>query len=202
MLSEGEKRVYRALYLNKEGLHVREICRLAKLSLPAVSKHIINGESKKIIFCREIGRMKLCRLNFKNEKIVSILHEVELDRFRKLPFAAQESLNSFVDDLREKPLIAIIFGSYSTGKQTKKSDLDVLLVFQRADSSLAKNTESSARKISSRTGINIQPVSLSYEEFEKSILSKENEFMKDIRGRSLVMSGLDAYLKIIGRFFE
>ncbi len=202
MLSEGEKSVYKALYINKEGLHVREICRLAKLSLPAVSKHIIKGEKEGIIFCKEIGRLKLCRLNFKSEKIVSILHEVELDRFRKLPHAAQESFNSFIDDLKEKPLIAIIFGSFASGKQTKKSDLDVLLVFQRADSRLMKNTEASARKISGRTGINIQPVSLSYEEFEKNILNKENEFMKDIKKNSFALRGLDIYLKIIGRFFE
>ena len=202
MLSEGEKKIYRALYKSKEGLHVREICRLAKLSLPAVSKHIIRGEKAGTIFCKEIGRLKLCRLNFKSEKIVSILHEVELDRFRKLPRDAQESLNSFIDDLKEKPLIAIIFGSYASGKQTKKSDLDVLLVFQRADSRLIKNTEASARKISGRTGVDIQPVSLSYEEFEKNILNRENEFMKDIRGNSLVVRGLDVYLKFIGRFFE
>src|SRR3989344_9338543 len=129
MISEGEKRVYRTLYEKKEGLHVREICRLAKLSLPAVSKHIIKGEKVGIILCKEIGRLKLCRLNFKNEKIFSILHEIELDRFRKLPHGAQESFNSFVDDLKEKPLIAVIFGSFASGKQTKKSDLDVLLVF-------------------------------------------------------------------------
>ncbi len=201
MLSEGEKGVYRALYTNKEGLHVREICRLAKLSLPAASKHIIKGEKCGIIFCKEIGRLKLCRLNFKNEKIVSILHEVELGRFRKLPHAAQESLNSFIDDLKEKPLIAIIFGSFASGKQTKKSDLDILLVFQRADRRLMKDTETSARKISGRTGLSIQPVSLNYEEFEKNILNKENEFMKDVRKNSLVLRGLDVYLKIIGRFF-
>lgn len=37
MLSKGEKSVYTALYLNKTGMHVREICRYAKLTIPAVT---------------------------------------------------------------------------------------------------------------------------------------------------------------------
>ena len=49
MLAKGELRVYKALYLNKEGLHIRDISRKAELTLPAVSKHIAKGEENRLI---------------------------------------------------------------------------------------------------------------------------------------------------------
>lgn len=201
MISEGEKRIYLTLYMKKEGLHIREICRLTKLTLPTVTKHINRGESEGTIASERKGQLKICRLNFKTPKLVSILQDIELTRFEELPYNVQDSFNSFVDDLGEKPLMTLIFGSFAKNIYSKKSDLDVLLVFQRIDHKLIKSIELSAAKIKGRTMVNIQPVSLGYNEFEKKILDTENEFMKDIRRNVLVLHGLDVYLKLIGRFY-
>ncbi|MFH1899036.1 MAG: nucleotidyltransferase domain-containing protein [Patescibacteria group bacterium] len=201
MLSEGEKGVYLALYTKKEGSHIREICRLAKLSLPAVTKHINKGESTGTISCERKGRLKICKLNFSNPKLISILQAIELTRFQRLPYNIQDSFRSFVSDLKERPLIALIFGSFAKNTYTKKSDLDVLLVFQRIDNKLTSSVEDSSIKIKDRTMVNIQPVSLDYNDFEKQILNSENEFMKGIRNNVMVLHGLDIYLKLIGRFY-
>ena len=201
MLSEGEKRVLLTLYLNKEGLHIREICRRAKLSLPSVAKHIIKGEDSGAIISEKKGSLKICRLNFKNQNIQPLLQNIESERFQKLPHKIQDSFNSFVDDIKEKPLASIIFGSYTKGNYTKKSDLDILLVFQRIDNKLVKEIEASARKIKGRTGVNVQPVSLAYGEFEKEFLSRENEFMKDLRKSALVLRGADIFAKLLGRLY-
>lgn len=202
MLSEGEKNVYRALYLNKTGMHIREICRFAGLTLPAVSKHIKRGEKNKTIICKKRGQLKICKLNFKSQKLVPLLQNIELMRFQKLSHNVQNSFNSFIADLKEKPLIALIFGSYAKNSYSKKSDLDTLLVFQRVDDKLTKSVEISANKIKGRTMVNIQPISLDYNEFEKKILNEENEFMKDIRKNALILHGLDIYLKLLGRFYR
>ncbi len=201
MISEGERKIYLTLYMKKEGLHVREICRHAKLTLPAVTKHINKGEKAGTIVSERKGQLKICRLNFKSPRLVSILQGIELTRFQELPYKIQDSFNSFVSDLREKPLIGLIFGSFAKNIYNKKSDLDVLLVFQRIDHKLLKSIELSAAKIKGRTMVNIQPVSLGYNEFEKEILNSENEFMKDIRKNVMVLHGVDIYLKLIGRFY-
>ena len=167
MISNGEREVYLTLYTNKEGLHMREICRISKLTMPAVAKHIKNGESGKTISCEKRGVLKVCKLNFKSPTLVPIIQEAELSRFHKLPHEIQDSFNSFASDLKEKSLISAIFGSYARGNHHKGSDLDILLVFQRIDNKLAKDIENSASKIGGRTGASIQPVSISYEEFEK-----------------------------------
>jgi len=201
MLSEGEKKVYQAIYLNKDGMHIRDISRVAKLSLPAVIRHINRGEAEGMIDCESKGRLKLCRLNFKNPKLIPVLQSVELSRFQKLPHSLQESFNSFISDLAEKPLISLIFGSYAKGGYGKKSDFDILLVFQRIDNKLMRAVELSASKVRGRTMVNVQPVSLGYDEFEREFMNHENEFMKDIRKNAMVIHGLDTYLKLMGRFY-
>jgi len=201
MLSEGEKKVYLALYLNKEGLHVREICRISGLTLPAVSKHLENGEKEGRLTIQTKGNMKICRLNFGSPGIAPLIQTIELDRLKKLPHAARESFTSFISDLNEKPLMSIVFGSFAKGSSSKASDLDILLVFQRLDSRLMKSVEDSARKIKGRTGVSIQPVCLAYPEFEKEILGRENEFMKDIRKNGMALKGHDLYLNLLGRFY-
>ncbi len=202
MLSEGEKRIYSVLFEKKSGIHIREICRLANLSLPSVIKHIVKGEKEKIILCEQVGNQKICKLNFKNVKLVSMIQKTESEKFEALPYAIQNAINSFMNELIEKPLILLIFGSFAKNSYTKNSDLDVLLVFQRLDKKLIKNIEEFAVRIKGRTMVNIQPVSLSYGDFEKEILSRDNEFMKDIRKDSLILCGLDLYIKFIGVVYD
>lgn len=201
MLSEGEKSVYHTLYMNKEGIHLREICRISKLTLPAVAKHISNGEAEGTITSEKKAQLKICRLNFKNPRLVPVMQSVELERFHKLPYSIRDSFNSFMSGLREKPLISLIFGSFAKGGYGKESDLDVLLVFQRIDDKLIKDIELSASRIKGRTMVNIQPVSLGYDEFERGLFKGENEFMTDIRKYALVLHGLGMYLKLLGRFY-
>ncbi len=199
MISKGELNIYKALYLNKDGMYIREISRSTKLTLPAIVKHVNNGERIGTIYCKIKGRMKICRVNFSNRKLLPILQEVELTRFSKIPETVQDSCYSFIGDLTEKPLTALIFGSYATGKYTKNSDFDVLLVLQRIVNKLAKSIEFSAAKIKGRTGVNIQPVILDYMEFQKELLDIENQFMKDIKKYALIIYGLDTYIDIIRR---
>ena len=197
MLAKGELRGYMALYLNREGLHIRDISRKAELTLPAVSKHITKGEENRLITCETKGRMKICRLNFANKKIVSVLQEVESERLHKLPSIARSAINEFLDELQEKPLIALVFGSYSAGKQTQFSDVDILLVYQRVDQELTEKIEHTASKIHGRTNMNVQPVSISYDEFRKEMLDLGNEIMKDVKKTGLVVYGLEHYRPIL-----
>ena len=201
MLSRGELRVYKTLYLNKKGLHVRDASKHANLTLPAVVKHINRGKDRGTILCETKGRMKICSLNFKSRELLPLLQEVELARFNELPASIRDAFNSFTDDLQEKPLIALIFGSYARKEHVKTSDLDVLLVFQHIDSKIMKRIEYSASKIKGRTNVNIQPVSLDYDEFQKEMTDLDNELMKDVREFGLVMYGIGLYTDIIGRFY-
>ena len=202
MISGGELGVYKALYLNKGGLHIREISKKADLTLPSVFNHIKRGEERGTISCETKGRMKICKLNFESKFLVPILQEIELSRLGELPERVRRALNDFINNLQEKPLIISVFGSYATGKQTKSSDLDVLLVYQRIDNELMKKIEVSVSRIKGRTTINIQPVSISYDEFQKEIMDLENEFMKDVRKYVVAITGMELYINFLGRFYQ
>lgn len=202
MLSKGELKVYSVLYKNKEGLHLREICRRTNLTLPTVSKHINRGVEEDRINKTKKAQLVISKLNFSSPKLVPIIKEIEVNRYKNLPRVVRESINSFLDDIPEKPLIALVFGSYANENYSKKSDLDILLVFQRLNHKLIEKIEERANKIKGRTGMDIEPVSMSYDDFQKKILNKEDEFTKDIRKDSLVLKGLEDYLSLIGRFYS
>lgn len=202
MISNGERSIYLALYLNKKGMHIREISRVTKLSLPNVIKHLNAGEKEGKIISEKKGQLRICRLNFRSPELIPVLQYIEASRFSRLPLIVRESVNAFIADLSEKPIIALIFGSFAKNTYSKRSDMDILLAFQRLDDELSKSIELSARKIRGRTGINIQPVNLGYKEFENEIISTENDFMKDVRENAMVLHGLEFYLRLIARFFR
>ncbi len=56
--------------------------------------------------------------------------------------------------------------------------------------------------IKGRIHANMQPVSISYDEFQKEMLDLENEFMRDIRKSALVVYGIESYLNTIARFYS
>lgn len=200
-MREGKIRIIEELSRNKEGIHLRDLSRRIDISFPTVVEHINNYEKEGIVKTRKKGNIKLCKLDFSNKKTISLLQLVENKRFEELPYKIRESCNMLVKELVYKPLILLIFGSYATKTYTKDSDLDILLVFQKIDNKLVKEVENLSEIIKNRTAANLQPISLEFKEFEKKILDKENEFMKDIREKNLVIIGFEWFYPLIERFF-
>lgn len=202
MTSKGEKRIYFVLYSHKGGLHIREICRKTKLTLPTVLKHINKGEKEKRIIKTKVGQLIICKLNFSEQNLIPIMKEIELDGYNNFPHAVTETINSFLEEIPERPLIVLIFGSYASRTYSSTSDLDILLVFQMINHSLIEKIENTAKRIKGRTGVNIQPISFAYKEFKQKILDKENEFMKDIRKDVLIIQGFEEFFSLLGRFYS
>src|SRR3989338_6440849 len=111
----------------------------------------------------------------------------------------KNAITQFLDELEEKPLIALIFGSYAKGNFTKDSDIDILLVFQEIKQ---KNIENTAKRISMRTNTKISPVYVGYKEFEKNLLNKEHEFSNEIRNNIIIINGIEPYYALLWRFQE
>ena len=155
----SELTVLREIYL-EPGIHKRKLARNLKLGMPSIDYAL-----KKIMhFLEEKKEGKNLKYFLKyNIDIVPFLYRVEYSRMYCLPKKIRCAVFDFLRDLREKPLLAIIFGSYAKGGYTKNSDLDIMLVYQKVDK---KDIENTAKKISMRFGIDIEPVYLDYETFK------------------------------------
>lgn len=118
--------------------HIREISRLVKISPPAISKAIKQLEKENIILSNKnvVYEVKanLENPNFKNLKRVYNLKEIYA--------------SGLFDYLSEKfPLDTIIlFGSYSKGEDTERSDIDIAIIGSKEKTFELKNFEKNLKR--------------------------------------------------------
>ena len=95
--------------------------------------------------------------------------------------------------MKVKPLLAIIFGSYTRGDYTKDSDIDIMLVCQKID---RKDIENTAKKISMRHDIDIGPVYLDYDTFKESFYSSNKKFFINLKKEKILIAGIEWWVEL------
>ncbi len=182
---------------NKKKVHIRELARLVKTSYNNTVRNINILEKENII--KKEKDANLIKITLKNSPLtISYLKQIHTKKFLNLPNKISNAILDFLNELENKPLIALIFGSYSKGNFTKDSDIDILLVFQEVTDS--KSIENTAKRISMRTNTRISPVYVNYKNFKKNFLNKEHEFSNEIRKEVIVLRGIEYYYDLLWRF--
>ena len=143
MYDNTEIRILEQVYLGP-GIHKRELSKRLKVGMPSIDYALQKiGKSLKK---QKAGNQIKYFLDYSKEELTLALCAVEFLRLEKLPAKVRLAVRDFLKELKNKPIIALIFGSYATGSYTSSSDIDILLVFQTIDDS--KNIENAAKKIS------------------------------------------------------
>ena len=175
------------------GIHLRKISRLVNSGLPNVKRFLEILEKEKVVSKEKEANLIKFALK-EGQRTLSYLKQVNTDKFFGLPVKVQNSISDFLDEIEDKPLIALIFGSYAKKNYTKESDIDILLVFQKI--------ENTAKRISMRTNTKINPVYIEYKNFKDNFLNKEHNFSKEIRNKVIVMLGIENYYQLLWRFLK
>ena len=192
-------RIIELLNDHKNGIHLRELSRLLKTGLTNVKRHTSILEKEGILKKQKDANLVILKL--KNYiRTIAMLKQVHTEKLLKTPEKIQNSIHDFINELETKPLIALIFGSYSKGTYTKNSDLDILLVFQNIEN--PKKIENTATKIGMRTNVKINPIYVDYKNFEKNFLDKKHDFSKEIRDKIIIIQGVELYYYLLWRFLE
>ncbi|MEK6941179.1 MAG: nucleotidyltransferase domain-containing protein [Nanoarchaeota archaeon] len=196
---ETKLRIIDALDKNKKGIHLRELARIVKTSYNNTVRNINLLEKQSII--KKEKDANLVKIKLKNHSLtIAYIKQTHTEKLLSLPKKISNAINDFLKELEEKPLIALIFGSYAKGNYTKESDIDILLVFQNVTKQI--NIENTAKRISMRTNTKINPVYVNYREFEKNFLNKEHEFSNEIRNDVIIILGIEQYYLLLWRFIE
>ena len=196
---ETKLKIIGTLDENKKGVHIRELARLVKTSYNNIVRNINILEKENVI--KKEKDANLIKIRLKNHPLtIAYLKQVHTEKFLALPMKISNAINEFLNELEEKPLIALIFGSYAKGNYTKDSDIDILLIFQELTNQ--KDIENTAKRISLRTNTKISPVYVKYKEFEKNFLNKEHEFSNEIRNNIIIITGIEQYYTLSWRFQE
>jgi predicted nucleotidyltransferase len=186
MYNNTKIRILEQIYLNP-GIHKRELSKRLKLGMPSIDYGL--KKISKVIKKQKAGNQIRYFLDYSKECLSPQLSMVEHSRLEELPAKVRISVRELLRELKEKPIIALIFGSYADGTYTKSSDIDILLVFQKVGDS--KQIENIAKKISMKTNTQINPIYLDYHSFRESFYDSTKEFFKKIKNDKIIVVGIE-----------
>lgn len=186
MYDNTEIRILEQIYLNP-GIHKRELSKQLAVGMPSIDYGL--QKINRIIKKQKAGNQIKYFLDYSKEELSPLLSIVEYFRFERIPAKVRLSVRDFLKELGEKPIIALIFGSYANGTYTKNSDIDILLVFQKMEDS--KKIENTAKKISMKTNTQLNSVYLDYQSFKESFHNPTKEFFKKLKKEKIILTGIE-----------
>lgn len=114
-------------------------------------------------------------------------------KFKEKHLLLYKRLYEFLKELQLEDLgIAIIFGSFAKGTETKNSDIDLLCVTNK------KNVREIAQTFKTRYDINIQVVAVKILDF-KNMKTDNPAFWGDLMEYGIILDGLDYFFKEVYR---
>lgn len=108
-------------------LNQREIARILKVSPTAVAKSLHLLESEGLIKLQKLGAMNLKLVELNRDNVKSIF----LKRTENLKMIYESGIGEFLYESFPGTVI-ILFGSYSKGEDTTKSDIDIAIIGTKA----------------------------------------------------------------------
>jgi len=192
IFGKGKEKILESFYKNKnKEMYFSEILRETKLTQNTTLKHLKKlKDAKLIISLKKIGNT-FYKINPKNPQIYSIFSYFDYKKFNNLPSERKRAVNEFLEKIKIKPLIVLIFGSTAKGTFENKSDIDILLIYNNKelrDLKLKKDIESI-------TGVKIQPFIISFNYFKEQIFKMEDKVISHAIKTGFVISGFDLFYK-------
>jgi len=192
ILNKGKEKILECFYKNRKEFYFSEILRETKLTPNTTLKHLNN--LKELIISNKTKGNTFYKINNKNPQIFSILSYFDYKRFNELDNTRKIAINEFIEKLKVKPLIILIFGSTAKKTYTKKSDIDILLIYNQKE----EEDNKLKRDIESITGMNIQTFIIDYNYFKEQLLKKEDYLIiHAIKTGFVILGGYYFYKEVL-----
>jgi len=101
--------------------HIRELARRSGISAPTILLAVNILLKKNLIDMHKKGNMKIVKASGSTEFI-------RIKRIENIRRVYESGIIDYLRDLYEKPMAIILFGSFSRGDDTEKSDIDIAVV--------------------------------------------------------------------------
>ena len=173
-----------ALYLRSYSAeyYLREISRLASISLKATQNGLQGLEKQKILLSRIHGKNKYFRLNRENIQTKLYLTQAEIYR-TGLFFEKYPALKLFAKELKTNTM-KIIFGSFAKFSADKTSDLD-MLVISKAKEKLPEYLVSNK----------IQQINISEKDLARAMASEP--LMREVAWHHIILNNHAFYVELM-----
>lgn len=147
-----------------------------------------------IILIEKKGKMNLCRLNLENPMTLNYIAFAETFNFKnkKLPY---REINKIFNLIPIPYFTFLITGGYAEGRQTRKSDLDVVIITD--DKAKTKEILNILVRKGELMIPKIHPYIFKKSEFLEMLLNKESNYGKLIVGNRIIVFGAENYYLIL-----
>lgn len=192
IFGKGREKILECFYRNRQKeLYFSEILRETKLTQNTTLKHLKNLQVNKLILSNKKIGNTFYKINPINPQIYSIFSYFDYKRLNELPSERKRAIGEFLNKLKVKPLIALIFGSTAKGTFGKDSDIDILLIFNKKEVSDRKLKEN----IEAVTGVKIQTFIIDFDYFKEQILKEEDKVITHAIKTGFTITGFDKFYK-------
>lgn len=173
ILKSGYWKIMQLFYNDKTvKLHLREIARQTKLHEPSVSRFLSSLEKDQILKSEKDGNLKKYSIK-KGLRAYFIFEAFDLERFEKLPSIRRNAIKTYLDNLPEKPVFAVLFGSTAKGTYKEDSDIDILIITNKKISA-----EKAEKETDALTAMKISTFQMTYKDFLTELKMKEDKVVQ------------------------
>ncbi|OYT31192.1 hypothetical protein B6U93_04025 [Candidatus Woesearchaeota archaeon ex4484_78] len=173
ILKSGYWKIMQLFYKDKIArLHLREIARQTKFHEPSVSRFLSSLEKDQILKSEKDGNLKKYSIK-KGLRTYFIFEAFDLDRFEKIPSIRRNAIKTYLDNLPEKPVFAVLFGSTAKGTFKKDSDIDILIITNKKISA-----EKAEKETDALTAMKISTFQMTYKDFLTELKMKEDKVVQ------------------------
>ena len=155
------------------------------LQIPYASFYRTIQKMKEILIIEVVGKSKTIRLNIENPVVKAHLI-VASDEEKKEFLKKQLIIRKIISDLDTQDVI-VLFGSYAKGKQTEKSDIDILVINKDGK----KSVSFSKHELLYKKKIN--PIFITKKEFKKMLKDKEENVGKQALKDHIILNNPEKF---------
>ena len=179
ILRPGYEKIMQLFYKDKtKKLHLREIARQTELFEPSAYRFLNSLEDEKILKSEKDGNLK--KYSIKQGIRAYLIFEIfDLERLEKLPSIRRNAIKTYLDNLPEKPIFAILFGSTAKGTYKEDSDIDILIITNNKI-----NTKQAEKEVNALTAMRMSTFQITFKDFLIDLKMKEDKVVQ-----SAIISG-------------
>lgn len=167
-----------------------------KKSYGSVFKSVKELLKKGVLDEKKQGKSLLCSINLENELTLAYLSFLEsIEAYTKIKDKIRKNIQELISSTPQDYFSLILTGSYSEGKATKKSDLDIVVITE--DESDVKKILNVLKNKGELMIPEVHPYVFKKSEFLEMLLNNEMNYGKLIFKDRIIFYGAQNYYRII-----
>lgn len=203
MLTRTQRKIL-ALLLNQvsdEQLSIRGIARKLGLSYTLTYNNIINLDKERIVRKLEVPPAQIITIH--DFAPTEVLVDIELERrndFLKRNSWIKVMLDDIMSSVNNYFFVLLVFGSYSKGTETSKSDIDLLAITPKKDDDF-KEIENAINKVYTKVKKGIIVVTV--DNFKEMIsIPQVLNVGNEARKTHIILYGVEQYYQILKKVYS